>query len=66
MQPSFYRVRLLEDTRHGRQGETVFLPHEYAEALLSSGRAVMLSDKSMTNRAKTLKTIGGTESRKGH
>ena len=53
--PSFYRVRLLEDSRFGRQGETVYLHHEYAEALCNDGKAALLEDKSMTRKAKILK-----------
>lgn len=42
------QVRLLEDTRHGARGESVYLPLEYAEALTADAKAVVLNNKSMT------------------
>lgn len=59
------RVRLLTDTRHGKQGEIVMLWGEYVEALVNDGKAEIYYDKSMTARTLATKIVrppkGGLE-----
>lgn len=67
--PDPIRVRFLKDTRHGKQGTFAWLAKEYVEALMEDGKAEILSDKSMTNRAGIATRMipkGGLQSRRDH
>lgn len=57
------RVRLVQDTRHGKEGSVLVLPREYAEALIEDCKAVawpVESNKSLTHRG-GIELKGGTE-----
>ena len=52
------RVRFCEDTWFGRAGTQATVPLEYAEAMFLDKKCVIISDKSLTNRASMMiKTI---------
>jgi len=62
-----YQVRLLEDTRFGKMGESVYLPLEYAEALVCDKRAEVVKANQRATRKSgiPIKPLRGGTERKG-